>query len=305
MSLELIRLPGNPDQSTDPELPQPGPGEDGDLTVQAYGLTDRGRVRPVNEDQFLIARLAKAMQIQQISLPQARTRYGDERGYLFLVADGMGGHQGGQHASALAVDTIEQFMLNTLKWFLQLKGPEGESVLTELQAALRQTDARLLREGSAHRELWGMGTTLTLAYSLRRELFVVHVGDSRCYLGRHGELYQLTRDHNLVQELVRRGHLRPEEASGHRYRHVITNVVGGTEPGVDTEVHKVHLEPGDVLLLCTDGLTELMPDEDVRVVLQAEPDPQRACERLVQEANERGGTYNVTVIVARYGTGGD
>jgi protein phosphatase len=272
----------------------------GRWVVQTFGQTDRGQVRPANEDQFLIARLTKALQVQQTSLHQSRLQYGEEQGHLFLVADGMGGHQGGEQASRLAVSAIEQFMLNTFKWFFQLKGSEQQSVLTEFQEALQQTDARIFREAQRNPALWGMGTTLTMAYSLDSELFVVHVGDSRCYLYRGGRLHQLTRDHTLVQELVSRGHIAPEEASQHRLRHVIVNVVGGTEQGVKPEVHKVHLETGDVMLLCSDGLTEMVPDEEVAAVLQAEADPERASERLVALANEKGGKDNVTVVVARY-----
>src|SRR5262249_40279785 len=234
------------------------------------------------------------------SLPQGRMQYGDERGYLMIVADGMGGHQAGERASALAVNAIEHFILNTLKWFFHLQGAEGQTVLTEFQTALPQTDARGIHQATQHPELWGMGRTVTMAYSLNRELFVVHVGDSRCYLFRQGELHQLTRDHTLVQELLSRGHIQPEEASQHHLRHVITNVIGGTEPGVQPELHKVHLEAGDVVLLCSDGLTEMVPDAEIVAVLQAEAEPRRACERLVAQANERGGRDNITVIVARY-----
>jgi protein phosphatase len=300
MSSQATALQDNPTRSTNLDLP-PVPAEQDPWTVQSCGLTDAGRVRSENEDQFLIATLTKALQVQQTSLPQAKVQFSGERGYLFLVADGMGGHSGGEQASALAIDQIEQFMLNTFKWFFQLKGSEEQKVLKEFRDALHQTNARIIQEATLHPELWGMGTTLTMAYSLHRELFVVHVGDSRCYLFRAGALHQVTRDHTLVQEMVQRGHLSPQEASEHRWRHVITNVVGGTEPGVSPEVHKVHLESGDVLLLCSDGLTEMLADEEIAAVLQQEADPRRACDRLIKQANEHGGKDNVTVIVARFG----
>jgi protein phosphatase len=278
----------------------PAAAETAALQVRTYGLSHPGRVRPSNEDQFVIATLTKALQVQYTSLPQSRVRYGSERGYLFVVADGMGGHKAGEQASALAVDLIERFVLNTFKWFFQLKGPEGQNVLTEFHAALRQTDAHIYQQASEHPELWGMGTTLTTAYSYGADLFVVHVGDSRCYLCRDGQLRQLTHDHTLVQEMVRRGHLKPEEAAAHQWRHVVTNVIGGTEKGVQPEVHKVGLEAGDVLLLCSDGLTEMVADEQIAAVLQAETEPRRICERLVAQANDAGGRDNITVIVGRY-----
>jgi protein phosphatase len=219
---------------------------------------------------------------------------------LFLVADGMGGHHAGERASALAVQSIEDFVLNSLKWFFHLKGSEEQNLLKEFQTALRQADARLFEEAYYHPEQAGMGTTLTIVYSVDADLFIAHVGDSRCYLFRSGELHQLTRDHTLVAEMVREGLLAPEEASRHRLRHMITNVVGGFDPGVNVEVHKAHLEPGDTLLLCSDGLTEMVPSGRIANILAEEMEPHAACERLVAEANARGGKDNITVILASF-----
>jgi protein phosphatase len=300
MTHDITELHKNAAETVVMQAPSPTQPDERPLGVRAFGLTDRGRVRPSNEDQFLVATLAKALQVEHASLPKSKVEYGDTRGHLFVVADGMGGHQGGEHASALAVDLIEEFVLNTYKWFFQLKGPEGQNVLTEFHNALRHMDAQVCRAATERPELRGMGTTVTMAYALLRDLFVVHVGDSRCYLFRDGELYRLTHDHTLVQELVRRGHLKAEDAAKHQWRHVVTNVVGGTEPGVNPEVHKLHLEEGDVLLLCSDGLTEMVPDDAIARVLRDETDPQRACQRLVAQANERGGKDNITVVVARF-----
>src|SRR6476659_4827688 len=175
------------------------------LAVKAFGITDKGRVRPSNEDQFLSAELTKAMRIWQTSLPEPKLQFGGERGHLFLVADGMGGHRAGELASALAVVAIEQFTLNTFKWFFDANGAEAQRVLTQFQTALRQADARILEESTAHPELRGMGTTLTMAFQLDAQLCVVHVGDSRAYLYGDNELYQLTHDDTLVAEMVRRG----------------------------------------------------------------------------------------------------
>jgi protein phosphatase len=270
------------------------------LSVRSFGLTHPGRVRPANEDAFLIADLAKAMRVLHSSLHEADTHYSSECGHLFLVADGMGGHQAGEQASSLTVRTIERFVLNTLKWFFRLQGPEEKNVLGEFQAALRQADEALFEEATRHPEFHGMGTTVTMAYGLDHELFVVHVGDSRCYLYRDGRLHRVTRDHTLTAELVRRGSLGPEEAARHPYRHIITNCVGGTEPGVHVEAHKLDLAAGDVILLCSDGLTEMVKDEAIAEVLRAEADPRAACERLVALANEAGGKDNITVVVARF-----
>jgi len=270
------------------------------LAVKAFGITDQGRVRSSNEDQFLSAELTKAMRVWQTSLPEPKTQFGGERGHLFLVADGMGGHSAGEHASALAVAAVEQFTLNTFKWFLDSDGPEAQRVLTQFQTALRQADARILEESTEHPEMRGMGTTLTLAFHLDARVCVVHVGDSRAYLHRENALYQLTHDDTLMAEMVREGTLRPEQVAAHRLRHVITNVVGGNEAVVSIEAHALEVHAGDRLLLCSDGLTEMMPDAAIAAVLNAEADPQAACTALVAAANEAGGRDNITVLVVRF-----
>jgi PPM family protein phosphatase len=272
------------------------------LAVKAFGVTDKGRVRPSNEDQFLSAELTKAMRIWQTSLPEPKAQFGMERGHLFLVADGMGGHRAGEQASALAVVAIEQFTLNTFKWFFDSNGPEAQRVLTQFQTALRQADARILEEAAEHPELGGMGTTVTMAFQLDAQLCVVHVGDSRAYLYGDDELYQLTHDHTLMAAMLRRGEIQPEQAAEHRLRHVITNVVGGTEAGVDVEAHALNVHADDRLLLCSDGLTEMMTDEAIAAVLRAEADPQVACTTLVAQANEAGGRDNITVLIVRFDT---
>jgi protein phosphatase len=271
--------------------------------VRSFGITDPGKQRPDNEDQVLIASLARALWIQQSSLDQQPVRYASADGQLFVVADGMGGAAGGAEASALAVGAIEDFLLHSIRWLFALNGPvaAGQSdVLEEFRAALRRADARVCETASRHPELKGMGTTLTMAYGHGTELFVAHVGDSRCYLLRGGLLHQLTRDHTWVQEMVERGVLPAADVPEHQLRHLITNAIGGPKAGVQVEVHKLDLEAGDVVLLCTDGLTEMLSDEDIAAVLRQERDPRLACERLVGLANDRGGRDNVTAVVARY-----
>jgi serine/threonine protein phosphatase PrpC len=289
------------ERATDPEITLPGdPSPSRPLVVRAFGLTDPGRVRPSNEDHFLVAELTKAMRVQYASLPQPKTQYADERGHLFIVADGMGGHQAGEQASALAVQAIEAFTLNTLKWFFRLRSAEEQDILKEFQTALQQANARVCWESAHHPELAGMGTTVTVAYSFGSRLYLAHVGDSRCYLFRGRQLHRLTHDHTLVEEMVRRGQLKPEEAAHHRSRHVIINAIGGREPGVRVECHRIELEPNDALLLCSDGLTEMLTDDRITAVLDANHEPRKVCELLVAEANERGGGDNVSVVVARF-----
>src|SRR5262249_20891094 len=155
------------------------------------------------------------------------------------------------------------------------------NVLMEFQQALRQADARLFDEAARHPELKGMGTTLTMAYGSDSQLFVVHVGDSRCYLQRAGRLYRLTHDHTLGEEMVRHHAITPEQAVGHYLRHVITNCVGGDKRGLQVEAHRVELMAGDKVLLCSDGLTEMLPDDQIGAFLSSTEDPQVACQKLV------------------------
>jgi protein phosphatase len=270
------------------------------LRVKAFGITDTGRVRTTNEDQFLIAELTKAMRVWQTSLPEPAVQVGGEHAHLFLVADGMGGHRAGERASALAVIAIEQFTLNTFKWFFGTDGAEAQKVLSQFQSAISQADTRIFDEAAEHPELRGMGTTVTMAFHLDRQVCVVHVGDSRAYLYRGGELHQLTQDHTLTAEMVRTGALRPDEVDGHRLRHVITNVVGGPQVGVQVEARAVAVQADDRLLLCSDGLTETMSNEAIAATLAAEAEPERAAKALLAQANDAGGADNITILIVLF-----
>ena len=270
------------------------------LSVSGFGITDTGRKRPTNEDQFLIAELNKAMRIWQTSLPEPKAQIAEERAHLFLVADGMGGHQAGERASELAVLAIEHFTLNTFKWFFDPQGPEAQRVLSQFQAALREADARIVKEAAEDPALKGMGTTVTMAYHLNSQLCVVHVGDSRAYVYRDNELHQLTQDHTWTADLVRSGAIQPEEAARHRLRHVITNVVGGDEAGLFVEAHALQVQGGDRLLLCSDGLTEMLSNDAITATLAATPDAEAACQKLVADANAAGGADNITVLIVNF-----
>jgi len=270
------------------------------LTVNAFGITDKGKVRAQNEDQFLIAELIKAMRVWQTSLPEPKLQIGEERAHLFLVADGMGGHQAGERASGLAVAAIEQFTLDSFRWFFGDDSPDAERVLAQFQSAIRHADARIVEEAAEHPELSGMGTTVTMAFHLGTQLCVIHVGDSRAYLYRDHELHQLTEDHTVAADMVRSGALRPDQVSEHRLRHTITNVVGGPELGVRVEARALEVQGGDRLLLCSDGLTEMVTNEAIAAILAAEPTPEVAARNLLARANDGAASDNITLIVVRF-----
>jgi|SRR5580704_5345974 serine/threonine protein phosphatase PrpC len=250
------------------------------LRITISGATDQGRERTSNEDRFLIAPLPR-------------------EGYLLAVADGVGGVHGGETASTLAIESVEQRSLPGLRVLAQQRAPDGEALLGELRALVGHADLRIAEEGARRPELEGMATTLTVAVILGRTLFVAHIGDSRCYLLRRRALHRITNDQTVAAELVRRGLLAPGVAQHHRFRHVLTDYVGGGDSKLHIETHAVDLGDGDAVLVCSDGLTEMVPGPGIASILGAAASPELACARLIACANEMGGVDNVTAVVAR------
>ncbi|MBN2561920.1 MAG: serine/threonine-protein phosphatase [Phycisphaerae bacterium] len=266
------------------------------------GLTDTGRERDANEDHFLIATLSKSMQIQQTSLDRqaGAELFSGDQGKLLLVADGIGGYVAGERASELAIDTMSQYVLNILPWFYRLHGEDEEDLYDELRLAIQKCEAVIDAESEAVPEHEGMGTTLTMAYVLWPSMYVVHVGDSRCYVLRGEQLSQITVDHTVAQELVDSGALEREQARSSRWHHVLSSALGRGMEKLRSSVYKAELQANDTVLLCTDGLTECVADADIKAILCARDSEQQTCERLVNAANDAGGTDNITVIVARF-----
>jgi PPM family protein phosphatase len=232
------------------------------LKLVAAGITDVGRVRvgSPNEDGFL----------------DEATRLN-----LVAVADGMGGHRAGEVASATALDALRAAM----------------SAGRPIRDAIEGANDAVLEKSVSDRQLHGMGTTLT-AGTLGPDgnLLVGHVGDSRAYLARDGQLKQITSDHSLVEELVRGGELTPEQAESHPQRSIITRALG-IDPEVDVDVYPVPVRPGDRILLCSDGLTTMLSSDEIAEILESEPQPERAAQLLVNAANAAGGEDNVTAVV--------
>jgi PPM family protein phosphatase len=221
-----------------------------------------------------------------------RQRHGNEDSYyarppIYVVADGMGGAQSGEVASRIATEVFDEEMGD---------GTPEEQLATRAREANRRI-FELAREDASHT---GMGTTLTGVLLSGDEVSVVHVGDSRAYLFREGELRQITRDHSLVEELRRRGQLTTEEAEDHPQRSVITRALG-PEPDVELDVHTHQIRAGDVFLLCSDGLTDMLNEDRIQGALTEAPTLEAAVDRLVEEANAAGGRDNITVIAFRIG----
>jgi protein phosphatase len=268
--------------------------------VEFGGATHAGKVRPNNEDHYLIARLCKSMQVLQTSLPPGdESELADLEAYLMLVADGLGGAAAGEHASSVVIREAKRYALLAAKWFFGLDDPNEDVRLRLLREGLERIDQRLVKEAEQHAALAGMGSTLTAACSFGSELFLVHVGDSRAYLYRANELEQLTTDHTLAQTLVDAGLLGRESLRTSRVRHVLTNALGAN-PGVVPETEKLRLLDGDRLMICSDGLTEMLSDREIAEVLRLHPRSEVACQALVDAALDKGGKDNVTVVLAAY-----
>lgn len=272
------------------------------VLIDCHGHSAVGRVRDVNEDQFLIADLARTLSVEQTSLPvdeQAR-RIAAMQGKLLVVADGMGGHASGQRASTLAIEAIAHYALEALPWILELDQHLDSSFREQLQRALVRAEAAIEGDAAGAPEREGMGTTLTMAYVLWPHLYVVHVGDSRCYLLRGGQLQQLTRDHTVAQQMVDQGRLAPEDVESSEYAHVLWNAIVAVPSKLAPEVYSAELCHGDSLLLCSDGLTKHVPQQAVTEFLGSARDAAHACQLLINRANEGGGSDNTTVVVARF-----
>ncbi|MBI1910136.1 MAG: Stp1/IreP family PP2C-type Ser/Thr phosphatase [Deltaproteobacteria bacterium] len=263
------------------------------MKVNAYGLSDVGKKREKNEDSFLL----------------------NEEIGLYLVADGMGGHLGGEYASRLAVTTIEE-VLKKLREDPESTLTTEDSVDTadigeRFKYAISVASARIFEQAARDPNLRGMGTTTVGLLIQDGKAYIAHVGDSRAYLCHRSEIRQLTMDHSLVNEQLQAGFISVKDARNHKFKNIITRSVGFQE-SVDTDLQVRDLEPEDRYLLCTDGLTNLVDDEEIKKILsrrvihlgkssKGDPpkgdSPRGICEKLIDAANKKGGDDNITAIV--------
>ena len=225
----------------------------------------------------------------------------EEVNYVMIVADGMGGHAAGELASRLAISALVGLALELPYWIIKLDSEEASKELERRARALVQEVGEIVfKRGHEDASLRGMGSTLTAARSLGRDLLVFHVGDSRAYVLRDGCLHRLTKDHTYAQMLVDCGRLGSSDVAASGVGHLLTNALGGSTEHVDVDVDLVRLEHGDRVLLCSDGLSDLVDDETISRTLAGSASSNDACAKLVQLALDRGGRDNVTVIVAAY-----
>src|SRR6266699_6794919 len=262
------------------------------IRVEVFAKTDLGRTRDHNEDKFLVADLTKKT---ASLLPDVRRHDIGPRGTLFVVADGMGGAAAGELASEMATDTIYAHLLKT--WKDDEVTPQRFAY--RLKEAVEVANASIHAHAKAHPEVKGMGTTTTAAGVLGDHLYLTQVGDSRAYLVRGGEAHQLTKDQSLMQRLVEAGELTEEEAAHSERRNIILQALG-PDPKVKVDLTHQQLRKGDVLVLCSDGLSGQVKKDEIAQIVTQSRDLAAACERLVALANERGGPDNITVVMARF-----
>ncbi len=244
--------------------------------IELAALTDLGCQRENNEDRYSYWE------------PDSDQQFA-AKGRLISVADGMGGYEGGQEASRIAIESVEEAYARDL----------GSDVQSALLAGFRAAHQKIQNYAVSHPALEGMGTTCTTVALLGRMLYFAHVGDSRLYLVREGAITRLTQDHSYVSRLVAHGVISSEEAEFHPQRHILTAALGaGSEVEPDVPAVPVELRPGDRLVLCTDGLWGVVGDDQIKKAISSES-PAAACRDLVQMARDRGGPDNITLQVAQ------
>jgi PPM family protein phosphatase len=249
--------------------------------VESFGITDVGRQRQHNEDAYLV----------------------DDEIHLYLVADGMGGHAAGEVASRLAVETISEFIVHTVEddgtWPHEYNEQFSRNT-NRLLSAMIIANTRVIEAMKQDARLRGMGTTVVACLLDENRASIAHVGDSRAYLIRQEGLSRITSDHSWVFEQVRAGMLTEAEAEKHPLRNVITRALGGGN-SVVPEAAEIDLEEGDLLLLCSDGLTGMVSEEDILRIVTEHESLDEACRTLVDRANEQGGNDNITAVLVRAG----
>jgi len=289
------------------ELPSVGRGnhpllESKRMNVDVHGLSHNGLVRPNNEDRFLVCRFGRMLEVTQTNLPNSESeKRFEETGVAMVVADGIGGNAAGEVASTLAIHSLLELVLLTPDWILRLNEDYlVEEVKRRARRRALQVNQIMIDQASIHPELKGFGTTMVLACSLGSDLFLSNIGDSRAYWFQGAKLQQLTRDHTLAQELVNRGVIKPEEVSTNRFKNVLTKCLGSNDRSIDPDFVKLSIQNGDILLLCSDGLTDMVENDVISQVLASAKTSQIACENLLVHALNAGGKDNITIVVARY-----
>ncbi len=236
--------------------------------MKSYSATDVGQKRKINQDSIFVSDQPVG------SLPN-----------LYIVADGMGGHNAGDFASKYAVSTVKNSIENSLE-----KNP-----VKLIDEAIQLANSGILKEASAHTEMSGMGTTIVVTTIIGHYAYTANVGDSRLYLY-DGDLQQITKDHSLVEEMVRLGEITEEAARNHPDRHIITRALGATR-NLEVDFFDYKIPPDGIILMCSDGLTNMVEDQEIRRIIEKSVTAKQRAETLIDTANENGGKDNIAVVI--------
>ena len=290
-----------------PQIATPFPGAPAALAqrkprddeIDVYGLTHPGKVRRENQDHFLICSLRKQMIVHLTSLGETGSlmEESERLAFLAMVADGVGGGTKGAEASRITLESVAQYVSRSMRCYYATSPGDSPGFSEALYDAAVECHAELMRWGQQHPAYQGMATTLTLFLGVWPRAYLLQVGDSRCYLLRNGELTQVTRDQTLAQELIDLGALKPGDAPATKLAHTLSSSIGGRQSS--PVVSQFEMDWSTVVLLCSDGLTNHVSDERIRERLRSMSSAREACEGLVEEALEGGGSDNITVVVGR------
>lgn len=234
-------------------------------------LSDKGQVRPNNEDSI----------------------YSSVKKDLLIIADGMGGHKAGEIASKTAINKVRHFIKNKSENYKKNKN----DIMNLINDAIRYANLSIQKVAKKDESLKGMGTTLIVALIIENEVYIGHIGDSRAYLINNKSIKQITKDHSLVAELLENGTITEKEAENYPHKNVITRALG-CENKIKVDKYNIKIKKNDVLLLCTDGLSNMVSDEEILIIIKQSNNPNTAAKELVKAANKAGGQDNISVIVA-------
>jgi PPM family protein phosphatase len=270
-----------------------------DDQIDVYGLTHRGRVRETNQDHFLICALRKRMDVYLTSLPDIERipAITERLGFLAMVADGVGGEAGGEQASRSAVEAITQYVAHSMHCYYTTDASDDRVFADALLDVAMRTHSGILASAADDPSAPRMATTLTLWLGAWPNVWLLQVGDSRCYMLRGDELMQITRDQTLAEEMVERGVITRAEAPRTRWANVLSSALGG--PRTTPVVTRIENDWNAVHMLCSDGLTKHVSDDRIRERLRTMTSCRQVCEALLDDALEGGGTDNITIIVGR------
>ena len=269
--------------------------EDGEFHVGIVAATHVGHKRSRNEDHFAVFRRTRDCQMLISNLPSDDVALVEDHAYGLVVADGMGGAEFGDFASQLAIETILQAAGLATSWVMKFKDLDAQKMKERTSAYVDRIQDAFRHYGAEEMGKKTMGTTLTAAYLIPPHVIIGHIGDSRAYVFRKGVLSQLTQDQTLAQSLIDAGAAK-SAVSG--LRHILINSLGSKKSHVDADVLHVQLESGDRVLICTDGLTDMVNDEAISQTLTAEHNLQTACDVLIDAALDAGGKDNITLVIA-------